>query len=93
MRLKSSGKKGVHENSSQGRRSLMKKKIELIKIVFRRHKPLDEAIKTLGFKKTTAVNIINRFKETGELPFRKFKKAEAVFKEKENLSQRRGRSR
>ncbi len=50
--------------------------------MFRRHKPLDEAIKALGFKKTTAVNIINRFKETGELPFRKFKKPKPYSRKK-----------
>ena len=43
---------------------------------------MDEAIKALGFKKTTAVNIINRFKETGELPFRKFKKPKPYSRKK-----------
>jgi len=35
---------------------------------------LDKIIKELNIKKTTAVNIINKYKESGSLPMRKFKK-------------------
>lgn len=37
--------------------------------------PLEDAINELSLKKTTAVNILKKYKETGSLPMRKFKKS------------------
>jgi transposase len=47
-------------------------------MVYRRRRPLEEAIAELNLKKTTAVNIIKKFKETGSLPMRKFKRTRKI---------------
>lgn len=57
----------------------------LIKLIFRKRKSLDEAIEQLELKKTTAVNIINKYNETGSFPMRKFKKSKSSLVRKENL--------
>lgn len=42
--------------------------------MLRRAVHIDVAAEKLGLKKTTAINIIRRFEETGTLPKRKFRK-------------------
>jgi transposase len=46
----------------------------LVKLVLKRGVPISEAIEELGLKITTARFIINKYKETGTFPRRKFKK-------------------
>jgi transposase len=46
----------------------------LVKLVLKKGVPIAEAIEELGLKITTARFIINKYKETGTFPRRKFKK-------------------
>jgi hypothetical protein len=51
-------------------------------MVFRKSVPFDTAIDELGLKKTTALNIIKKYKETGSIPMRKYKRTQKIKKEK-----------
>jgi transposase len=46
----------------------------LVKLVLKKGVPIGEAVEELGLKITTARFIINKYKETGTFPRRKFKK-------------------
>lgn len=46
----------------------------LVKEVLKRGKPLNEIIQNLNIKITTARFILNKYKESGGFPRRKFKK-------------------
>jgi hypothetical protein len=46
----------------------------LVKEVLKRGKPLNEIIKQLNIKITTARFILNKYKESGAFPRRKFRK-------------------
>lgn len=48
--------------------------MDLVKEVLKKGKNLTDVIKTLGIKITTARFIINKYKESGSYPCRKFKK-------------------
>lgn len=52
----------------------MKKRLQLVKMVLKGRVPLSDAIEQLGLKMTTARFIINKYRETGTFPRRKFKK-------------------
>ena len=52
----------------------MQKRMLLVKLVLKKGVPIGEAIEELGLKITTARFIINKYKETGTFPRRKFKK-------------------
>lgn len=52
----------------------MKKRLQLVKMVLKSRVPISEAIEHLGLKMTTARFIINKYRETGTFPRRKFKK-------------------
>lgn len=54
-------------------------------MVCRKGMPFDTAIQELGLKKTTALNIIKTYKETGSIPMRKFKKTRKIKKEKPSV--------
>jgi transposase len=52
----------------------MKKRMLLVKLVLKKGVPISQAIEEIGLKITTARFIINKYKETGTFPRRKFKK-------------------
>jgi hypothetical protein len=54
-------------------------------MVCRKAIPFDTAIQELGLKKTTALNIIKIYNETGSIPMRKFKKIRKSKREKPSV--------
>jgi predicted transcriptional regulator len=59
---------------------LIQKKVSLIRQVIGKSKPLDKIIDVLGIKKTTAINILTKYRKTGEIPNRKYKKTRKPLK-------------
>jgi predicted transcriptional regulator len=48
--------------------------------VIGKSKPLDKIIDVLGIKKTTAINILTKYRKNGEIPNRKYKKTRKPLK-------------